>query len=236
MKISIIIPVYNEQDTVLEVLRRVQALDLDKEIILVDNKSTDGTREILQGLEQTDRLRVILNERNLGKGGSVRKGIAAARGEWVIVQDGDLEYDPSDILRLLAKAESEGYVAVFGSRILGREKVEGGPLVYSFGRRFVNWWFRALYGQPLSDVSTCYKLVRRERLQELNLVCSGFDLDFEIPAKLVRTGVRIAEEPISYSPRTSQRGKKLTVWDGVWAVWAMLRFRFARASRPPEEA
>ncbi len=232
-RLTVIVPVFNERGTILTVLTRVRELPVDKEIVVVDNCSTDGTRELLRGLAEGERLpgqgaiRIVLQPRNLGKGTSVRTGFAHARGEWVVIQDADLEYDPSDILRLLAKAE-EGHEVVFGSRVASPGFREGAGGAFSFGRRLVTLWFNLLFGVRVTDIATCYKFARRELVAAIPWVSSGFDLDFEIPARLARRGARIEEIPISYDPRSFAEGKKITWRDGLAALWTLLKFRFSR--------
>ncbi|MFQ6099590.1 MAG: glycosyltransferase family 2 protein [Armatimonadota bacterium] len=224
MKLSVIVPVYNERNTVLEVLERVQAVPVEKEIIVVDNCSTDGTRELLQGIQE-DNVEVILQPRNLLKGTSVRTGIRRARGEWTIVQDADLEYDPHDHVRLLQAAQTQQADAVLGSRF-AHPAADRGPRIHAFGRNRLNDLFRLLYGGRLTDVATCYKLVRTSVLKSLTLRCCGFDLDYEIPAKLLKAGYKVIEVPIGYKPRTVAEGKKLRWRDGFRAVWCLIKFRF----------
>lgn len=237
MKLSVLMPVYNEHATWRRALELVQAVPLDKEVIIVDNCSTDGTREALQALLESDeatdetgdgRLRVVLQPQNLGKGSSVRRALALARGEFVIVQDADLEYEPQDYLKLLAVAE-QGHPVVFGTRLLpGSEARRKQPRTsFYYGRLGLSIAFRLLYGTPLTDVATCYKLMRRELAQSLPLRGSGFELDFEIPARLRRRGVRIVEVPIAYHPRTELEGKKIRAGrDGLRAIWTLLKYRF----------
>lgn len=234
-QLSIIVPVYNERPTIMEVLRRLRALPLPKEIIVVDNCSTDGTRELLQSLNYSD-VRVVLQPCNLMKGNSVRRGIALAQGKYVVVQDGDLEYDPQDILKLYEAIQQEGILAVFGSRVLGAQE-RGMPLprtIFRLGGALINAFYQWLFTSKLTDVACCYKMAPREVLQSLNLTCDGFDLDFELAAKLEmearRHGLRIIELPVHYEPRTVQEGKKLRCWDGVKALRALWRARFSRPS------
>jgi dolichol-phosphate mannosyltransferase len=230
-RLTVVVPVYNERETILTVLGRVRELEVDKELVVVDNCSTDGTRELLAGLPRAERLpgrgsmRIVLQPRNMGKGTSVRTGIAHARGEYVVIQDADLEYDPRDILRLLTKAE-EGHEVVFGSRVASAGFREGGA--FSLGRRLVTLWFNLLFGVRVTDIATCYKFARTELLAAIPWASSGFDLDFEIPARLARRGIRIVEIPISYDPRSLAEGKKITWRDGLAALWTLLRFRVSR--------
>ncbi|MDF2439866.1 MAG: hypothetical protein JWN98_850 [Abditibacteriota bacterium] len=245
MKLSVLMPVYNERATIEEIVRRVQAVPIEKEIVVVDNCSDDGTRAILSGwvadglaswahqstLEGavTGGLRIHFQKENRGKGASVRRALNLARGEWVIVQDADLEYDPRDYVKLLAVAEkARRPLAVFGTR-LGRGTLarKNQPRTsFFFGRVGLSIVFRLLFARPLSDVATCYKLMPRHLAQSLTLQGDGFDLDFEIAARLVRRGVPIREVPISYVPRDASQGKKIrVVRDGLRAAWTLLKYR-----------
>jgi glycosyltransferase involved in cell wall biosynthesis len=221
-KLTVVIPVYNERGTVMTVLEKVKALPVSKEIIVIDNLSTDGTRELLETVSDPE-IRVVLQSKNLGKGTSVKLGFAMAKGEWVIIQDADLEYEPNDILRLLEHAEKASEVAVFGSRLLTGNPQ--GMLAFYIGRVVLNLIFRLLFGARTTDVATCYKLVRSDIAKRLRLRCSGFDLDFELASALRRLGYNIAEVPITYRPRTIAEGKKIRPMDGIKAIATMLRVR-----------
>lgn len=232
-QLSIIIPVYNERATILEVIRRVRDLPIEKEIIVVDNCSTDGTREILQGLNDPD-VRVVLQPTNLMKGNSVRRGISLAQGQYVVVQDGDLEYEPDDLVKLLEGMKQEGVLAVFGSRVLGAQEM-GLPIkrtIFRVGGTLVNVFFQRLFRSRLTDIASCYKMAPRDVLQSLQLSCNGFDLDFEMAAKLEmearRRGMRIVELPIHYNPRTVAEGKKIRPSDGWRAIVALWHTRWGR--------
>jgi len=233
LQLSIVLPVYNERPTILEVLRRVRDLPVAKEIVVVDNCSTDGTREVLQGLQYSD-VRVVLQPTNLMKGNSVRRGIGLARGEYVVVQDGDLEYEPQDLVKLLEVVGQEGVLAAFGSRLLGAAE-RGVPMkrnMFRVGAKVVNLFYQCLFRSKLTDIASCYKMAPREVLQQLDLSCNGFDLDYEMAAKLEmearRRGLRIAEVPIHYSPRTIAEGKKIRWRDGLRAIRALWRTRWGR--------
>lgn len=246
IKLSVLMPVYNERATFEEILRRVQAVDIPKEIVIVDNCSTDGTRELLLELlssgqageaESGSTLRVVLQKTNGGKGSSVRRALELARGEFVIVQDADLEYDPRDYLKLLEAAQPDeskpGHDVVFGTRLLpGSATRRQQPRTsFYYGRVGLSILLRILYAVPISDVATCYKLLKREVAQNLDLRSSGFDLDFEIGAKVARLikqkKIRYAEVPVSYHPRTELEGKKIRAFHDGWrAAWALFRFRF----------
>jgi glycosyltransferase involved in cell wall biosynthesis len=243
MQLSVLMPVYNERATLEEILRRVMAVSLEKEIIIVDNCSTDGSRELLRewiaagkaGEAGSDApVRVIFQDRNRGKGSSVRKALAEARAAWIIIQDADLEYDPRDFLKLYETALQQNCDAVFGTRLSpGSDARRKQPKTsFYFGRLGLAWFFKVLFRTPLSDVATCYKLMKRAVAQELNLESNGFDLDFEIAAKLARASktraLKLGEIPISYAPRTELEGKKIhAVRDGWRAVRALLKYRFS---------
>lgn len=238
-QLSIVMPVYNERPTVLEILRRVRELPVEKEVIIVDNCSTDGTRELLQGLQYSDT-KVVLQPRNLMKGNSVKRGISLAQGTYVCVQDGDLEYDPGDLVTMLAAIQQEGVLAVFGSRMLGAQaRGERIPkTIYRLGGDFVNWVFQLLFGSPLTDIASCYKMAPRRVLQSLELTCNSFDLDFETAAKLQmearKRGQKIVELPIHYAPRSVREGKKIKWRDGLHAIATLWRARFGKLKPCPD--
>ncbi|MEO6906806.1 MAG: glycosyltransferase family 2 protein [Abditibacteriaceae bacterium] len=235
-------PVYNECATLEEILQRVQAVPLEKEIIVVDNCSTDGSRELMQvwitsgkagGMGSQAPIRIIFQEQNRGKGSSVRRALDESRGEWVIIQDADLEYDPQDFLKLLLVAKDQHCEAVFGTRLLpGSDARQGMPKTsFYFGRLGLAWLFKILFKTALSDVATCYKLMKRSVAQQLELESNGFDLDFEIAAKLSKMSQsknwKLAEVPISYEPRTELEGKKIhALRDGWRAIRALFKYRF----------
>lgn len=228
MRLSIIICAYNERDSILQVLDRVQQVELepgwDKEIIIVDNYSTDGTRELLQAVNAPD-VRVVFHPRNLGKGASIRSGIAHANGEYVVIQDADTEYDPADLARLLRRAVEVNADAIFGSRVLGGQRRYKYAHAY-WGMRSLSLFTNLLCGSRLTDVGVATKMARTAVLRSLNLRGENFDLDFELPVKLLRAGHAIHEMSITYNPRTYEEGKKIKVWDGLRAFWVILRERF----------
>lgn len=226
MKLSIVVPVFNERPTIAEIIRRVRVVDvgMDKEIIVVDDGSTDGTREILQALALPE-LKVVLQERNQGKGAALRTGFAAAGGDIILVQDADLEYDPQEYPRLLEPILDGRADVVYGSRFLG------GPhrVLYFWhyvGNRFLTTFSNVLSNLNLTDMETCYKVVRREVLGKIKLKSSHFGFEPEITMKLAKLKCRVYEVPISYSGRDYAEGKKIGWKDGLAALFHLIRFRF----------
>jgi len=226
MKLSIVIPVFNERTTIVEIIHRVQAVDVDlhKEIIVVDDGSTDGTREILQSLA-VPGLSVLLHERNQGKGAALRTGFARAQGDIILVQDADLEYDPKEYPRLIEPILDGRADVVYGSRFLG------GPhrvlLFWHYvGNRFLTTFANMLSNLNLTDMETCYKIFRREVLEKIQLKSSRFGFEPEITMKVAKQKCRIFELPISYSGRDYAQGKKIGWKDGLAAIFHLIRFRF----------
>ena len=233
MKLSVVMPVYNERATIEDIIARVQAVDLnlERELLIVDDGSTDGTRELLARRFSTNSgVRVLFHDGNRGKGAAIRSGIAQATGDVVLIQDADLEYDPRDYGQLLAPIVEGRAQVVYGSRFLGRryrflgrERVAF-PLHY-FGNRFLNVVTNFLYRSSLTDMETCYKVIARPVIQGLNLRANHFDIEPELTAQILKRGHRIVEVPIRYQPRTYREGKKISWRDGAKAVWTLLKYR-----------
>jgi len=226
MKLSVIIPIYNEKNTVLELLRRVEAvpLSLDKEIIVVDDFSTDGTREVLGGLGRPD-IKVLFHAKNMGKGSALRTGFSEATGDIVLVQDADLEYDPAEYPGLLAPILDGRADVVYGSRFLG------GPhrvlfFWHSVGNRFLTSLSNVVTNLNLTDMETCYKVFRGDVLRKLSLKSRRFGFEPEVTIKVAKLKCRIYEVPISYAGRNYSEGKKIGWKDGVAALWHIMRYRF----------
>lgn len=225
-KLSVVIPAYNEANTIAEIIDRVQKVEvgLEKEIIVVDDGSTDGTREILKNLT-ADNLKIIFHERNQGKGAALRTGFSQATGDIILVQDADLEYDPLDYPRLLEPILKGLADVVYGSRFLG------GPhrvlLFWHYvGNKFLTTLCNLCANLNLTDMETCYKVFRREVLTKINLKSKRFGFEPEITIKVGKLGCRVYEVPISYYGRDYQEGKKITWKDGLAAIFHILRFRF----------
>ncbi|MCE9547827.1 MAG: glycosyltransferase family 2 protein [Planctomycetia bacterium] len=225
--LSIVMPVYNEVDTIDEILSRVLAVPLEKEIIVVDDHSTDGTRDRLAKYVNVAGIQVVYHDKNYGKGRAIRTGLQHARGEIVVVQDADLEYDPADLVALIAPLRSGAAQVVFGSRRLKPENPRSLPL-YFVGGMFLNWLTCKMYRIRITDAATCYKMMSTDLLRSLDLQCEGFEFCAEVIAKLARRKIPIVEVPISYAPRTTLAGKKLRWWDGFDVLWTLIRCKFAR--------
>jgi glycosyltransferase involved in cell wall biosynthesis len=226
MKLSVVVPVYNEKPTLRRIVEQVKAVsDIEKEIILVEDCSTDGSRELVKALALEDPTIVtVFHEKNMGKGAALRDGFKAATGDYVIVQDGDLEYDPQDYLELLRPINDSLAVVVYGSRFTGERRDMN--LSHLIGNRFLTIVTNLLYGTALSDMETCYKLIPREIIQKITIRSDRFDFEPEITAKILKMGNRIYEVPISYAGRTAHEGKKISWKDGLPALWALVKYRF----------
>ena len=227
MKLSVVIPVFNEHTTLNKLLERVKKVEYDKEIILVDDGSTDGTREYLQKMAEKpeEGIRIFFHEKNKGKGAALRTGFREVQGDVVIIQDADLEYDPQEYPNLLAPILDGRADVVYGSRFLG------GPHRVLFywhylGNKILTLISNMLTNLNLSDMETCYKVFRADVVKNLNLTANRFDIEPEITVKLARKGYRIYETPISYSGRDYSEGKKITWKDALPAVWALIKYRF----------
>jgi dolichol-phosphate mannosyltransferase len=220
--VSVIVPVYNEAAHLDELLHAIHASPVKKEIIIVDDGSTDGTREKLQALPPIDGFTVVFHEKNYGKGAAIRTALAYARGEYVLIQDSDLEYDPQDYPRLLRPLEAGNANVVYGVR---PDRPERG-LRFFLGAKLLTHLTNLLYRASIHDEATCYKVVRRSLLAQLQLQCRRFEFCPEVTAKLCRMGEKIAEVPISYTPRSAMEGKKIRHSDGWLAIWTLIRYRF----------
>jgi dolichol-phosphate mannosyltransferase len=225
MKLTIIIPVYNEASTVETLVDMVLAVPLDKEIIMVDDGSTDGSRQIILNLQDRHpkRLQALVKHQNQGKGSAIRTALLYARGDIVIIQDADLELTPQEYIQLLNPFRRPQTQVVYGSRFLRKN-----PNISTYTRitnRLLAGCTNLLYGSRLTDEATSYKLFRRQLLNSFHLESVGFEFCPEVTAKTLRKKIKITEIPISYTPRQRSQGKKVTFWDGIRAVWTLLKYR-----------
>ncbi len=225
MLVSVIIPAYNEEQTILQVLENVQALPIQKQIIVVNDGSTDNTYKVLEKVSDDHEITVIHHEVNKGKGYAIRSGIPHVRGNSVVIQDADMELCPNDILRLVDMLKNEGVEVVYGSRFM---KGRGNASFHNYiANRILAMYTNLLYGCSITDESTGYKAFSTNLIKELNLTCEGFEFCPEVTAKILRGGYKIREVPVSYFPRTKREGKKLRFFrDGFFAAWTLLKYRF----------
>lgn len=230
MKLSVIIPVYNEKNTIFKVVERVASVPIEKEIIIVDDGSTDGTKELLKelqrhiGTEVQREIKIIFREKNEGKGAAIRSGLKEISGEVVIVQDADLEYEPMDYLKLMEPIISGYTKVVYGSRVLSKGKKSS--LGFYLGGRLLSLLANLLYGLSITDEPTCYKVFAVEVIQSLDLKCNRFEFCPEVTAKVAKKGYKIQELPIHYYPRSIREGKKIRLRDGLIAIWTLIKYRF----------
>jgi glycosyltransferase involved in cell wall biosynthesis len=218
-------PVYNERQTIEEILRRVLAVPVRKEVIVVDDCSTDGTREILNELQPAMGFRLLLHDRNRGKGAALRTGFEAVTGDVVVIQDADLEYSPEEYPELTELIYQGRADVVYGSRFLGRHRVF--LFTHYLGNRLLTFLTNVMYNTMLTDMETCYKVMRTDVLRSFTLRSNGFGIEPEMTAKIFKRHYRVYEVPITYDGRGYEEGKKITWRDGVVALWVLLRYRFS---------
>lgn len=226
MKLSIVIPVYNEKNTLEEIVDLVRAVDgIEKEIVIVDDGSTDGSVEIIKKIgEKYLDIKTVIKGENRGKGHTLKVGFKETTGDYVIIQDADLEYDPQDYKKLLRALEEEKVDVVYGSRFSGN--YEQMNTLHYFGNKLLTIITNVFFGVMLTDMETCYKLMPGDFVRKINIKSERFDFEPEITAKILKSGLRIKEVPISYKGRAFSEGKKITWKDGFHAVYALVKFRF----------
>ncbi|HJP18896.1 MAG TPA: glycosyltransferase family 2 protein [Nitrospinota bacterium] len=228
MKLSVVIPVYNEKATLEEIIRRIQATQIEKEIIIVDDGSTDGSNKLSENIAKSSNnsIRVIRHETNKGKGAAIINSMEEVKGDLIIIQDADLEYDPNDYEALLELFKNDHVQVVYGSRNL--KKNNRSSFAYYWGGRLLSWITNILYGSNVTDEATGYKVFRTSLLKDLDLKSTGFDFCPEVTAKILRRKIKIYEVPISYNPRLRHEGKKIRWIDGLTAIWVLVKYRFKR--------
>ena len=219
MKLSIIIPIFNEADTITELVAKVRQIPIEYEIVLIDDASDDGSGQIIAGMVNAPYTIVIHHPVNQGKGAAIATGMNVATGGVAVIQDADLEYDPQDLVKLIEPIQNGEVQVVYGVRDLGSQK-----LVMRLGNRFLTWLTGILYGVKLRDMETCYKMMTRVVFDSLALECVGFDVEAEITAKILRSGYTIHERPVTYAARYDK--KKLSPMDGFPTLQALIKYRF----------
>ena len=223
--LSVVMPAFNEQETIEEIIRRVLAVPIRTQLIVVDDCSTDRTREILARLQPELGFTLLLQPRNQGKGAALRRGFEAVQGDLVVIQDADLEYSPEEfpeLIELICQGRAD---VVYGSRFLGRHRVF--LFTHYAGNLLLTFLTNVLYNTMLSDMETCYKVMRTEVLRSMTLHSNGFGIEPELTAKIFKRGYRVYEVPITYDGRGYDEGKKIGWRDGVVALWVLLRYRFS---------
>lgn len=223
-KITILIPVYNEKDSLTELVRRVEETDfgLEKEIILIDDNSTDGTKDLYRSMTH----KVLYHERNMGKGAALRTGLKEASGDIIIIQDADLEYDPKDYIPLVNLLLEDKADVVYGSRLLDKRNSKSFLFLSFVANKTLTLITNLLFKAKLSDMETCYKAFKREFIKNITIRSNRFDFEPEITAKVLKQNVRFEELPITYNGRAFHEGKKISWIDGVQAIWTLVKYRF----------
>jgi len=222
--LSVVMPVFNEKATIDEIIRRTLAVPIRLQLIVVDDCSTDGTREMLTALQRELGFTLILQAQNAGKGSALRRGFQEVRGDLVVIQDADLEYSPEEFPELIELICDGRADVVFGSRFLGKHRVF--MFTHYMGNRFLTMATNILYNTMLTDMETCYKVMRAEVLRSMTLEANGFGIEPELTAKIFKRGYRVYEVPISYDGRSYEEGKKIGWRDGFVALWVLMKFRF----------
>jgi dolichol-phosphate mannosyltransferase len=225
MKLSVIIPVYNEKDTIAKIIKKVDSSPFDKEMIIIDDGSSDGTQNYLDSLKgQKENIKIFWHDKNQGKGAAIRTGLKYAAGDLVIIQDADLECDPKDYGALLQPFQDKNVRVVYGSRRL--KKNPRGRSVYFLGGRILSMLCNLLYRTKLTDATSCYKVFARDVIKNIDLKANRFEFCMEVTAKLSKAGFNIVEVPISYYPRQDNIGKKLKIKDGLLSGWTLIKYFF----------
>ncbi len=235
MKLSVVIPVFNEKETIKKVIEKVKKSPVKKEIIIIDDGSNDGTKKLLQDVKRESTtnydIKILHLDKNLGKGQAIKKGLSLANGEYIIIQDADLEYDPNEYPKLLKPILDKETNVVFGSRLLYKNKNSRRNRLLFIGRVSISWITNILFGSNLTDVYTCYKLIPNELIGGFDITANGFELEAELTAKILLAGKKIKEVPINYNPRSKKAGKKITWIDWFRGVKMLLLLRLKNKIR-----
>lgn len=225
--LSVVMPAYNEKKTILKIIDKVMKLDIVKELIIVDDGSTDGTRDVLKNSALDPRVRIILHEKNSGKGAALRTGFKATTGEIVTIQDSDLEYDPNEFIEMAVPIEEGLADVVYGSRLTGGKPQRVHMFWHRVGNSVISLTMNILFNSTLSDIETCYKMFRKPIIDRIDIKSNDFSVEPEITAKILKDkSLRVYEMPISYYGRTFAEGKKISWKHGFGALWAILKYRF----------
>jgi glycosyltransferase involved in cell wall biosynthesis len=228
LSLSVVMPVYNEQNTLKEAIEDVLGVDLVKELIIVDDGSKDGTKGILKTLSSNPRVKIVYHQKNRGKGAALQTGFKEVSGDVVVIQDADLEYDPEEFREMIIPIQKGKADVVYGSRLTFARPQRAYMFWHKVGNGLVTLFTGILYNTTLTDIETCYKMFRAELLKDIRIDSKGFEVEPELTAKLLRKKLRIYEVPISYYGRTYAEGKKIFWWHGFGALWTLLKYRFAR--------
>ncbi len=232
MKLTVIIPVYNEKNTIRKVIKKVKQAPVDKEIIIVDDGSNDGTKDLLRDIVKEERgnidIKVLHHDKNMGKGQAIKKGFSVAKGDYVIIQDADLEYDPDEYPKLLEPLLNREADVVFGSRLL--RKANKDNWLFYIGRVSITWVANIIFKSNLTDAYTCYKLLPSDFIKNIDIIANGFELEAELTAKTLLSGRKIKEVPISYHPRSQIDGKKISWKDWLRGVKMFFVLKFKNKS------
>ena len=227
LSLSVVMPTYNEKGTINEIIEKVLAVDIVKQLIIVDDSSTDGTKEILQQLA-SPRIKIMYHQKNQGKGAALRTGFKEVTADVVAIQDADLEYDPAEFKEMIAPMQKGKADVVYGTRLTSAKPQRAYLFWHKVGNKFITFLTGIMYNTTLTDIETCYKMFRADLLKELNLKSKSFEIEPELTAKLLKMQLRIYEVPISYYGRSYQEGKKIHWWHGVHAVWTLIKYRFVK--------
>lgn len=225
--LSVVMPVYNEKNTALKIIDKVLDLDIVKEIIVIDDCSTDGTRELLKNAKFDNRVKLLLHDKNMGKGAALRSGFKNITGDVAVIQDADLEYDPNEFVDMIKPIQRGVADVVYGSRLSGGKPQRVYLFWHRIGNDFLTFLTNLLYNTTLTDMETCYKMFRRSVIDKINIRSNDFSVEPELTAKILKNkNLRIYEMPISYYGRNYSEGKKINWTHGFGALWALLRYRF----------